>query len=67
MNEQKQIDLQEIETKQRAILEIKRIRKGLNKEEEEFFQMLDKKYRDKNGHLIKGSYIVDSNSKWCVV
>ena len=60
-------DLQEIETKQMSILEIKRIREGLTNEEKNIFEMLNKKYRDKRGSLIKGSYFVNSDSKWTMV
>jgi len=56
--------LQEIETKLLSILEIKRIKKGLSREEAITRTKLNLKYRNKNGHLRKGSYYVNSSGGW---
>jgi len=67
MSNQQDKELKEIETKERAILGIKKLTDGLTKEEENMFQKLEKKYRDKRGHLIKGSFFINSESKWVKV
>jgi hypothetical protein len=67
VNKKMEKQLQEIETKIRAILSIKKIRKGLTPEEEHSFNILEKKYRDKKGHLLKGSFFINSNNEWEVV
>ena len=56
--------MQEIETKIMSLLEIKRIRSGLTDEEKIMHEKLNKKYRDEKGHLLKGSYFVDSTGNW---
>lgn len=53
----------EIETKLLSILDIKKINKGLAKDEEVLFNRLNKKYRE-FGKLTKGSFFINSNSKW---
>lgn len=62
--ETKQIRMQEIETKIRGLLSIKRCRIGLTNEEQRTFDFLENKYRDKEGKLIEGSFFVGSNGKW---
>lgn len=54
----------EIETKQRAILEIKRIRKGLSNREQKVIDLLNKRYRDDEGRLVHGSFYINSNGEW---
>ena len=54
----------EIETKIRGILSVKRYRGGLTKEEQRTFEFLDSKYRNKQGCLVKGSFLVNSEGKW---
>jgi len=60
-------ELKEIETKTRALLEIKRIRKGLTNSEKYCFNFLEKKYRTVKGRLVKGSYYVDGQGQWTIV
>lgn len=59
--------MQEIETKIRALLEIKRIKQGLTKEEKHSLVFLNNKYRDNNGHLLKGSHFINSDGEWSKV
>jgi len=58
------MEMKEIETKIRGILSIKECRQGLTPEEKRIYEKLDKKYRDKRGRLVKGSFFVNSNSEW---
>ncbi len=60
----KKMRMQEIETKIRGILSVKRYRGGLTDDEKKQFEFLENKYRDKEGKLIKGSFFVGSDSKW---
>lgn len=59
--------LKEIETKERALLVIKKIRKGLTGDEEILFSCLDDKYRTKKGRLKKGSYYINSCGNWATI
>ncbi len=59
--------IQEIETKIMGILSVKSCRGKLSEKEEKTFNNFNNKYRDENGHLIKGSFFVGSDSKWKVV
>jgi hypothetical protein len=54
----------EIETKELAILSVKRYRGGLKEHEKYLFNSLTKKYRNKLGKLKRGSYFINSNSQW---
>jgi hypothetical protein len=56
----------QIETRIRALLEIKRIRKGLTPDEESTLKSLEKKYRDLRGRLIKGCYYINSQGQWAI-
>lgn len=67
VTEMDKMSMKEIETKQRAILNIKRIRKGLSEQESHLLKDLDKKYRDAEGRLLKGSFFINSDSKWMKV
>jgi hypothetical protein len=59
--------MQEIETKIMSLLCIKKCEKGLTQEEQKVFNVLNNKYRDEKGHLIKGSFYVNSESQWIKV
>ena len=54
----------EIESKERAILEIKRIRLGLTEEERKLFEKLESICRDEIGHLKKGCFFINADSLW---
>lgn len=56
--------MQEIETKIRGLLSVKKAKDFLTKEEEHIFKALDKKYRDEEGKLKKGSFFVNSEGEW---
>lgn len=55
--------MQEIETKLLAILEVKRIREGLEPDELKVYYRLTEKYRT-DGKLKEGSFFINSNSEW---
>ena len=57
----------EIETKILAILLIRRCKGEIKKEELKTFDILNKKYRNKEGHLIKGSFFAESGGTWEIV
>jgi len=59
--------IKEIETKILSLLEIKRIRKGLTKEEAGSHKHLSIKHRTKTGRLRSGSFYVNSLGKWAIV
>lgn len=59
--------LKEIETKLLSILEIKRIKKGLSMDEFIVHKKLNQKYRNRKGHLKKGSYYVNNKGGWNIV
>lgn len=55
--------LQQNETKIMSILEIKRIRMGLNDSEKSMLNKLQAKYR-RHGKLKNGSYFINANREW---
>ena len=61
------MEMQEIETKIRGLLSVKRYQTGLTEKEQETFNKLDKKYRNNKGHLIKGSFYINSYGNWGVL
>ena len=58
--------LQEIETKILAILGIKELNTGLSSDEKITKDKLESRYR-LNGNLKKGSYFINSDSRWVKV
>ena len=59
--------IKEIETKTLSLLEIKRIRKGLTKEEADSHKHLSTKHRTKAGHLKSGGFYINSLGKWTAI